>query len=86
MGKLSFNHTLFIAVLHRQRQHYGVEALTCLSAQQQWHVVSTALAEQLAAHPITPPDLPLGRHVNYLSMEFLPGRLTGNNLICISRD
>ncbi|MBG6242645.1 MAG: maltodextrin phosphorylase [Candidatus Symbiopectobacterium sp. Dall1.0] len=81
MGKLSFNHTLFIAALHRQRQHYGVAALTCLSAQQQWHVVSTALAEQLAAHPITPPDSPPGRHVNYLSMEFLPGRLTGNNLI-----
>lgn len=81
MEKPSFNHTLFIAALHRQRQHYGVEALTCLSAQQQWHAVSTALSEQLAAHPITPPDSPPGRHVNYLSMEFLPGRLTGNNLI-----
>ncbi|MCW2488301.1 maltodextrin phosphorylase [Candidatus Symbiopectobacterium sp. NZEC127] len=81
MGTLSFNHTLFIAALHRQRQHYGVAALTSLSAQQQWHVVSTALAEQLAAHPITPPDSPPGRHINYLSMEFLPGRLTGNNLI-----
>ncbi|MCW2479259.1 maltodextrin phosphorylase [Candidatus Symbiopectobacterium sp. NZEC135] len=81
MEKLSFNHTLFIAALHRQRQHYGVAALTCLSAQQQWHVVSTALSEQLAAHPITPPDSSPGRHVNYLSMEFLPGRLTGNNLI-----
>lgn len=81
MGKLSLNRTLFIAALHRQRQYYGVAALTCLSAQQQWHAVSTALAEQLAAHPITPPDSPPGRHVNYLSMEFLPGRLTGNNLI-----
>lgn len=81
MGKLSFNRTLFIAALHCQQQHYGVAALTCLSAQQQWHAVSTALAEQLAAHPITPPTSPPGRHVNYLSMEFLPGRLTGNNLI-----
>lgn len=81
MGMLSFNHTLFIAALRRQQQYYGVAALTCLSAQQQWHAVSSALAEQLAAHPITPPDSPPGRHVNYLSMEFLPGRLTGNNLI-----
>ncbi|MFT8209877.1 MAG: hypothetical protein ACMZI0_03260 [Symbiopectobacterium sp.] len=56
-------------------------ALTELSVQQLWHVVSTALSEQLAAHSLTPPATPSGRHVNYLSMEFLPGRLTGNNLI-----
>ncbi|MGL9734943.1 MAG: hypothetical protein ACR5LF_02010 [Symbiopectobacterium sp.] len=55
MGKLSFNHTLFIVALNRQRQHYGVAALTCLSAQQQWHVVSTALAEQLVRAPLDYP-------------------------------
>ncbi|MGL9734296.1 MAG: hypothetical protein ACR5LD_08590 [Symbiopectobacterium sp.] len=56
-------------------------ALICLSAKQQCHVVSTALAELFVAHLINLPDSPIGRHVNYLSMEFLPSQLTRNNLI-----
>ncbi|QCR07132.1 maltodextrin phosphorylase [Brenneria rubrifaciens] len=83
----SFNAPQFAAALLRQRQYYGVASLTLLSPEQRWRTVSLALAEQLAAQPFLPAlradtfDRPPSRHVNYLSMEFLPGRLTGNNLL-----
>lgn len=86
---LSFNASLFAASLLRQRQYHGVASLTLLTPEQRWHTVSMALAEQLAAQSDRPSepdtatssDVPPSRHVNYLSMEFLPGRLTGNNLL-----
>ncbi|WP_027710697.1 maltodextrin phosphorylase [Dickeya chrysanthemi] len=81
-----FNSSQFAAALQRQLQACAQPSLQALSLRQCWQWVSAALTEQLDAltsAESAPPDAgPSGvRHVNYLSMEFLPGRLTGNNLL-----
>lgn len=87
MSPFAFNPSQFAAALLRQQQYHGVSSLSLMAPAQCWRAVSAALAEQLAAHsifsvpPNDAPDQPARRHVNYLSMEFLPGRLTGNNLL-----
>lgn len=85
MSQPRFQKDIFLASLTRQCQQAGLFSVQQMSEYQQWQVVSTALAEQLAAQPAPDnpsPDNPsaLLRHVNYLSMEFLLGRLTANNL------
>ena len=80
-----FDRALFEAALRRRQSACGAAALNQMTPWQCWHAVSAALAEQLAAQPCpaVPPSsaAPPLRRVNYLSMEFLPGRLTGNNLL-----
>ncbi|WP_428944678.1 maltodextrin phosphorylase [Pantoea sp. FN060301] len=78
--QVTLDKTQFLAALKRQWQGFGLQQAQDMTPHQWWQATSAALSEQLNAQPQEQAgETPL-RHVNYLSMEFLIGRLTANNL------
>ncbi len=81
-----FSAAEFDAALTRQWQRLGLQSAREMTPYQWWLAVSAAVNEQVAARRAEGQlrtATGAERHVNYLSLEFLVGRLTLNNLISL---
>ena len=81
-----FSAAEFDAALTRQWQRFGLQSAREMTPYQWWLAVSAAVNEQVAARRAEGQlraATGAERHVNYLSLEFLVGRLTLNNLISL---
>ncbi|AHG78121.1 maltodextrin phosphorylase [Mannheimia varigena] len=69
----------FNSIVEKYCRYFDVADPKHFTLQQWYQVVAEGSLELIYSQPATKPTE--SRHVNYLSMEFLIGRLTGNNLM-----
>lgn len=78
---IPFHQPHFEAAIEKQCRYLNVESPAQLSEAQWYQALSQAVLD--LTYSETKPLQSDKRHVNYLSMEFLIGRLTGNNLLSL---
>lgn len=79
MTKSPTDHTAFEAITQKYCRYFDVNSPKQFSLQQWYQVIAEGTLQLAYGKPA--PKRDNHRHVNYLSMEFLIGRLTGNNLM-----
>lgn len=78
---IPFELSQFEAAIQKQCRYLNVESPQQFTLQQWYQAVSQAVLD--LSYSVIKPLNSDKRHVNYLSMEFLIGRLTGNNLLSL---
>ena len=78
MSKSPMHNTAFDVITQKYCRYFDVQSPTQFTLEQWYRVIAEGTLELAYGKPAAKKN---GRHVNYLSMEFLIGRLTGNNLM-----
>ncbi|WP_109078774.1 maltodextrin phosphorylase [Aggregatibacter kilianii] len=78
MPKQSNYNDAFDAIVKKYCRYFDVQSPKQFTLDQWYRVIAEGTLELAYSKPVAKKR---GRHVNYLSMEFLIGRLTGNNLM-----
>ena len=78
MSKSPMHHTAFDVITQKYCRYFDVQSPKQFTLEQWYRVIAEGTLELAYGKPVAKKS---GRHVNYLSMEFLIGRLTGNNLM-----
>ena len=78
MPQQSINDKAFDNIAQKYCHYFDVQSPKQFTLEQWYRVIAEGTLELVYGKPVAKKS---GRHVNYLSMEFLIGRLTGNNLM-----
>lgn len=78
MSKSPMHNTAFDVITQKYCRYFDVQYPKQFTLEQWYRVIAEGTLELAYGKPAAKKS---GRHVNYLSMEFLIGRLTGNNLM-----